>query len=107
MLPFGRDLSPQPDRRVGALWRALVATSALGFGAHSRDRFPTSKRCSETIGRAPTAPPTSSSTTPARPKTSLRKLFSPHCGASSVSTTVGRLVHGYTESSSTGRSTGL
>ena len=75
------DLGGLPARRVGARWRALEATSAPGFGAHSRDRSPTSKRCSDTTGPARTALRTWSSTIPPRPRTSRRRHSSPRCAA--------------------------
>ena len=95
-----------PPRIVGTRWRARAVTSAPGCAAPRPGQPPISRRFSGPTGRAHTAPPTSSSTTPPAPRTWRRRRSWPPCAPSTASTARGPSGRGSTASSSTGRSTG-
>ena len=78
--------------------RALVRSAQGGSSAAFEELF-------RLHWRAPTAPRTSSSTTPRRPRTSPRSRFSPPSATSTASTGGARSARGCTGSSSTARST--
>ena len=71
------DLSSETARIVTARWLPQAGTSAPGCGVLRPDQPRTSRRCSARTGAERSAPPTSSRTTPPRPRTSRRRPFSP------------------------------
>ena len=110
----GRNGMDLPDARARRSPDGLLA----GTGSYSRhamagagreerawvraprpDRPRTSRPCSATTGPAPTGPPTSSSTTPPRPRTSPRRRSSPRFAHSTPSTAAALSAPGFIASS--------